>query len=319
MSTIPTTSDRAARLPYTVVGGSRWDRVRKYPFPLTLLVLSRGDRLFRSELLHDLSSRAIGEILWVEGDGPSTDIESLSRDFPDVRFLLLKTPATAGEKLNIGIGEARAPFVLSLWSDTRLSPFPPSLVASIEKSGALCTVPVVHNSRREPVPSWQSPTWRKRRFALSFRVPRKDGETTLFPFDYCGVYNRQKFEQSGGYDPGIINPYWQKMDFGFRCFLWGDRLRGSTEISITYTGSPPEENTTPDQGYKLFWLKNLAVRVRREMGVLPARRVFDYMVHSDTGPLYAVKEFRAVRGWVRTHRFRFRRDPRDLIERWETT
>jgi hypothetical protein len=318
MSITPTTSDRIGRLPYTVMGGSRWDRVRKYPFPLTLLVLSRGDRLFRAELLHDLSSRGIGEILWVEGDGPMTDVESLSRDFPDVRFLLLKSAASAGEKLNIGIGEARAPVVLSMWSDTRLSVVPPSFLASIEKSGALCTVPAVQNSRRELIPSWQSPQWRKRRFSLSFRVPRKEGEATLFPFDYCGVYNRQKFEQSGGYDPAIINPYWQKMDFGFRCFLWGDRLHGTTEVSLTYTGAPPEEDTTADQGYKLFWLKNIAVRVRREMGGLPLWRFFEYMTHSDTGPLYAVKEFRAVRGWVRTHRFRFRRDPRDLFERWET-
>jgi hypothetical protein len=61
----------------------------------------------------------------------------------------------------------------------------------------------------------------------------------------------------------------------------------------------------------------MAVRTRREMGVLPVWRALDYMLHSDTGPLYAVKEFRIVRRWVRTHRFRFRRDPRDLIAGWE--
>ncbi len=41
------------------------------------------------------------------------------------------------------------------------------------------------------------------------------------------------------------------------------------------------------------------------------------MLRSDTGPLYAVKEFAAARRWVRTHRFRFRREPRDIVERWE--
>ena len=35
------------------------------------------------------------------------------------------------------------------------------------------------------------------------------------------------------------------------------------------------------------------------------------------GPLASVREFTAVREWVRKHTFRFRRDPRDLIERWE--
>jgi hypothetical protein len=316
MNTTRTISEAEARIPYTVIGGPRWDRVRRYPFPLTILVISRGDRLFRAELLKDLQSRGIGEVLWVEGDSPSPDIESLARDFPDVRFLLLKAPSTIGERINIGIAEARAPLVLSLWSDTRLSVFPASVLGPLEKSGTLCTVPVARNALLEPIPSWQSPLWKRRRLSPAFRIPQKEGEPTLFPFDYCGIYHREKFSQSGGYDPGIANPYWQKLDFGVRCFLWGEQLRGTTGISVTYTGSPPAEDATPDKGYKLFWLKNIAVRKRREMGVLPARRVFDYMVHSDTGPVYAIKEFRAVRAWVHTHRFRFRRDPRDLMERW---
>jgi len=307
------------RIPYTVIGGPRWDRVRRYPFALTLLVISRGDRLFRFELLRDLESRGIGEVLWVEGHEPSADVESLARDFPDVRFLLMKAPSTLGEMMNIGIEESRAPLVLSLWSDTRLSSFSASLPAAIEKSGVLCTVPVARNARFEPVPSWQSPLWKRRKLSLSFRIPKKDGEPTLFPFDYCGMYNKEKFARTGGFDPRIANPYWQKLDFGFRCFLWGDQIRGTTALSLTYTGAPPTEDATPDKGYKLFWLKNIAVRMRREMGVLPGRRLVDYMIHSDTGPLYAIKEFRAVRGWVRTHRFRFRRDSRDLIERWENT
>ena len=305
-------------VPYTVIGGPRWDRVRRYPFAVTLLILSRGDRLFRAELLKDLASRGIGEIVWVEGHEPSPETESLARDFPDVRLLLIKAPTTAGERINIGIAESRAPLVMCFWSDMRLSRFPPSLLSAIEKSGAVCTVPLARNPLLEPIPSWQAPLWKKRRFSLAFRTPRKDGEPTLFPFDFCGVYYREKFAQAGGFDRGIANPYWQKLDFGFRCFLWGERVLGSTQISLTYTGAPPAEDSTPDQGYKLFYLKNLAVRMRREMGVLPARRMIDYMIHSNTGPWYSIKEFRAVREWVRTHRFRFRRDPRDLIERWES-
>ena len=319
MNTTRSISDatREARVPYTVIGGPRRDRVRRYSFPLTLLVMSRGDRLFRPELLKDLHARGIGEILWVERHEPSIDVDSLARDFPDVRFLLIKAPSTIGEMLNIGIGESRAPVVLSLWSDMRLSVFSPSILLPIEKSGVVCTVPVARNARLEPIPSWQSPVLKRRRFTLSYRAPRRDGEQTLFPFDYCGLYNREKFAQTGGFDPRIANPYWQKLDFGFRCFLWGDTVRGTTGISLTYTGTPPEENTTPDRGYKLFWLKNMAVRLHREMGVLPGRRMLDYIVHSDTGPLYAIQEFRAVRAWVHTHRFRFRKDPRDVVERWE--
>ena len=94
MSTTRTTSDADARIPYTVIGGARWDRVRRYPFPLTLLLLSRGDRLFRAELLKDLEARGIGEVLWVEGHEHSSDVESMARDFPGVRFLLVRAPCT---------------------------------------------------------------------------------------------------------------------------------------------------------------------------------------------------------------------------------
>ena len=310
MNTIRTTSEasllsavpqpREAQIPYTVVGGPRWDRVRRYSSPLTLLVLSRGDRLFRPELLKDLQSRGIGEILWVERHEPSADVDSLARDFPDVRFLLIKAPSTAGEMINIGIAESRAPVVLSLWSDTRLSVFSPSLLPVMEKSGVVCTVPVSRNAQLEPIPSWQSPVLKRRRLSLSYRTPRRDGEPTLVPFDYCGIYNREKFAQSGGFDSRIANPYWQKLDFGFRCFLWGESVRGTTGIALTYTGPLPRKIRHPDRGYKLFWLKNMAVRLRREMGVLPARRMLDYIAHSDTGPLFAIQEFRSVRGWVHT-------------------
>jgi len=317
MSTTPTTSEAAGRLPYTVLGGPRWDRVRRHPFALTLLVLGRGDRLFKSDLITDLLGRQLGEVLWIEGSESAQDVEPLSHEFPQVRFLLVAGRGTPGDWVNIGIDEARAPLVMVLWSDTRLSEFPVTEIGSIEKSGVLCSVPVARTAAGEPVPSWQAPVWKRRRFSLAWHVPRVDAERVLFPFDYCGLYHRLKFSQTGGFDPAVTNPYWQKLDFGLRCFLWGERLLGSLKIRMTYTGAPPESDATPDAGYKKVWLKNLAVRTRREMGSLPPWRALDYMLHSDTGPFVAVKEFRTARRWVHRHRFRFRRDPRDLVEAWE--
>ncbi|HTZ50408.1 MAG TPA: hypothetical protein VMF68_02060 [Spirochaetia bacterium] len=316
MSTTPTTSEPRRRS-YTVLGGPRWDRVRRHPYPLTFLVLGRGDRLFKAELLKDLLARSLGEVLWVEASEASPDVEPLSREFPQVRFLLVADDSTPGDRVNIGMEEARAPMVMVMWSDTRLAAFPDAGIGPLEKSGVLCTVPVARTSRDEPVPSWQAPLWKKRRFSLAWHAPRSDGQRVLFPFDYCGLYHRLKFSQTGGFDAEVANPYWQKLDFGLRCFLWGERVLGSLKIAITYTGAPPEENTTPDQGYKKTWLKNLAVRTRNEMGALPSWRALDYMIHSDLGPLVAVKEFRDAQRWVHQHRFRFRRDPRELVDGWE--
>jgi len=324
MNTTRTTSDKdnasgpaPGPAPYTVVGGPRWDRIRKYPYAMTFLVLSRGDRLFRGELVSELLAQGLGEVVWVEGHEPSADVETLSRDHPEVRFLLMKEPTTAGERVNIGIAEARSPFVLCFWSDMRPAKLPFGMLESLEKSSVVCTVPLSRTSRFQPIPSWQSPLWKRRRLSVAFRLPRKDGESTLFPFDFSGIYNTERFLRTGGFDRSLLNPYWQKLDFGFRCYLWGERMVGTTHVAFTYTAPPPTDDSTPDQSYKLFFLKNMAVRMRREMGILPLWLVLDYIIHSDVSPLYSVREFVAVRDWVRTHKFRFRRDPRDLIQKWE--
>jgi hypothetical protein len=298
------------------MGGGRRDRIRKYPYRLTVLILGRGDKLFRAELLSQVESLRIAEIIWVERSEVRYDLETLSRDFSDVRFLIPGEQASIGELIDIGISESRAPLVLCMWSDTRILSLSPTLLESLEKTGVLCSLPLIRNQRSEVIPSFQSPLLKKGRLSLQFRSPSRDGEDVLFPFDYCGIYNKERFIQTGGFDVLIRNPYWQKLDFGFRCHLWGERIRGTMGLTLLSTCPPPPEDATPDEGYKIFYLKNLAVRFRREMGVIPWRRILDYTVHSNTSPLFAVKEFRALRDWVELHRFRFRRDPRELIEKW---
>lgn len=322
MSTTRSTSDRAgrpagARPSYTVVGGPRWDRVRRYPYEVCFLVLARGDRLFRAELLRDLAQRGFGEVIWAEPGPPSPDIEQLAREFPGVRFLLAQAGCTAGELVNIGISEARSQLVFCFWSDLRPLAFSREALGAVEKLGAACVVPAARNARREVIPTWQSPGGRQRRMAVKFRPAREDGEKCLFPFDYCGLYSREKFSQLGGFEPAIANPYWQKLDFGLRAWLWGEKILGTTRLTLLYTGAPPADDSTPDEGYKLFHLRNMAVRIRLQAGVLPLWQLPEFMLRSDNGPLYAVKEFAAARAWVRTHGSRFRREPRDVIERWE--
>jgi len=224
---------------------------------------------------------------------------------------------TAGECINVGIGEARAPFVLCLWSDMRPARIPAGLADILEKSTSVCTVPLCRNPANHTIPSWQSPALKRRKLIITYRMPHQEGEPTLFPFDYCGIYNTERFLRTGGFDPSMSNPYWQKLDFGFRCFLWGERISGSPQVSLTYTATPPTDDSTPDRSYKLFFLKNMAVRMHREMGTLPVRFFLDYLVHSDASPVESLREFKVVHNWVHTHRFRFRQDPRELIHAWK--
>ena len=316
MSITPSTSS-AVPVPYTVIGGARWDRVRRYSHDLTFLVLSRGDRLFRGALLAELQALGAGGILWIGGPDVSYDLESHAREFPEVRFLVLSGPATPGARVNVGISEARAPRVFCLWSDARVSSLPSALVARLDAETAVCAVPIARNAQGEVMPTLQAPKLAKGRLSLDWRAPSRDAERTLFPFDYSGIYHGERFARLGGFEPTLTNPHWQKLEFGFRANLWGESVRCLTGLGITYTGQPPADDATPDDSYKRFWLRVLAVRLNRDGGVLPGWRLPEYMARSDTGPLYAVKEFRAAREWVRRNRYRYRLDPRDLVAGWE--
>ena len=317
MSTIPTTlNDRA--VPYTVIGGIKG---RNCPerIPVSVVLLNRGSRLYRTQLLADLERVGFESILSIESGQEPPDVESLSGRFPQVRFLFLKEEITAGERINLGIRESCGPYVFVLWNDQRLSTAALSsrFFERLSEQDALCVAPFFSVREGDPAPTQLAPAFDRSSLRVLSFVPLKDGEKTLFPFDGCGIYSRERFIQTGGYDPAIPDPWWQKMDFGFRAWLWGEEIRMAQALRMGYEGNPPLEDTTPGASYGRFHLKNLAVRVREDGGMLPLSAFLPYLVRAARNPFPAVAEFRAVREWVRLNRFRFRCDARSVVDLWE--
>ena len=309
------------KVPYTVLGGPKVDRIRKSQPPLAVLLLNRGSRFYRQEKLRQLQEAGIGEVLCVEGPRFSPDIETLSREFPGIHFLLLQEQATAGERINIGIEEARARLVFVLWSDMELATQPgeawSSFLSQIEEKHILCTVPRLMSSAEQELPCIQVPALIKGKLKVMPWKPVQEGMSSLFAFDYCGIYNRNRFSLSGGYDPWMSNPYWQKLDFGLRSFLWGERILCRRDMVVRYEGDTETEDSSADVSYKLFFLKNMAVRFNGEIGVLPASRRFAYSLRSDSGWLEARNEFNEVQKWVHQNRYRFKNDVQGLVNLWE--
>ena len=309
------------KVPYTVIGGPKVDRIRKAQAPLAVLLLNRGSRFYRQEKLQVLQEAGIGEILCVEGPRVSHDIEVLSREFPEIHFLLLQEQATAGERINIGIEEARTRLVFVVWSDMELATGSPeewhSFLKQIEEKQILCTVPSLMSSADQVLPCIQVPALIKGKLKVMPWKPVQEGMPSLFPFDYCGIYHRNRFTLSGGYDPWMSNPYWQKLDFGLRSFLWGERILCRREMVVRYDGETETEDSSADVSYKLFFLKNRAVRFNGEMGVLPSSKRFAYCLRSDSSWLEAIKEFREVQTWVHQNRYRFKSDVPSLVNHWE--
>jgi hypothetical protein len=309
------------KVPYTVIGGSKVDRIRKSRAPLAVLLLNRGSRFYRQEKLHQLQETGIGEIHCVEGPRVSHDIETLSREFPEIRFLLLQEEATVGERINIGIEEARTRLVFVMWSDMGLeagrSGEWDSFLKQIEEKQILCTVPRLMSCADQVLPCIQVPALIKGRLEVMPRKPTQEGMPSLYPFDYSGIYHRNRFYLSGGYDPWMSNPYWQKLDFGLRSFLWGEHILCRRDMVLRYEGEPETEDSSADVSYKLFFLKNMAVRFNGEMGVLPSSKRFAYCLRSDSGWLEAKNEFREVQMWVHQNRYRFKSDVQSLANHWE--
>jgi len=318
MNTIPSTFKRV-RLPYTVVGGRKIDKKRRKPDDLSLLLINRGNRLFKADILQELEKTGIPEIISVEGPVISHDIENLSGRFPFVKFLLLHQDASTGEQVNLGIEEAHGRYIIVLWNDVKLSSgiIIQKLIERVKARDILCSVPVLLNSRGEAIPSIQAPAFYKKHLKVVPLQPSKDGMDTLFPFDFIGVYSKERFVLTGGYDHNTVSPFWQKMDFGFRAHMWGEKIKCDTTFRIAYMGEVTVEDTTPDESYKYFFLKNLSIRYNGEAGVLPFSRFFPYFLKSGEGFFTALKEFREVRRWVRTNRFRFKKDARSVTELWE--
>jgi hypothetical protein len=293
--------------------------VRRDGDGLSVILLARGGRFYREELLKELAGAAHAQVLSVEGPQPGYDLEELARKYPAVRFLVLQSQASPGERVNLGMEEAGASLVLVLWSD--MFDDGGSLAAGLPEAARrrdlLCTVPRLKNLRGEVVPSVLVPAMIKGRLKVLPWKPAQEGMRSLYPFDYCGLYSRRRFRQLGGFDPWMVNPYWQKMDFGFRAGLWGETIAWYPRFQLGYSAEPEGEDSTPDESYKLFFLKNLAVRFTGDSGLLPLTRLPRYALRSGSGLLDSLREFREVRAWVHENRFRFQGDLHSLLSRWE--
>jgi hypothetical protein len=317
MNTIPTTLDAGA-VPYTVVGAPR-------PAPggdagaMTVVLLNRGSRLYRNEAIDELERVGLGSILSVEPKGDVVDLEGLASRHPGTRFLLLSEPASAGVQVNLAMRESPGPYVFVLWTDMSLSAqgLSSRFFERLAERNILCSAPALFGKGGEQLPSAVSPAFNRSSLKLLSLVPEKDGAKSLFPFDYAGVYSKEKFVLTGGFDASLANPYWQKLDFGFRSWLWGEEIRIAQALKLSYTEPPRPEDETPDEGYKWFWLKNLAPSFRGDSGDIGFSRFWAYLRSRRGGSAQALGEFKAAREWVRLNRYRFRTDAASLVDLWD--
>lgn len=312
MSTTPLPSD----LPYTIVGSGS-SRLHDDRVGLSAVLLNRGGRPIRAELVAPFAECGVDELLVVLGPQPHYEIEQLASRIPSARFLLMSREASVGEQINTAMHEARTDYVLTLWSDMYAPAVTPRLVQRVRELDALCVVPVLRSERNETVPSVIAPAFYRSLFRTIPVQPGAEGALSLIPYANTGIFDRVRFESVGGYDPAIPNPYWQRLDLGMRSYLWGETIRVLSSLRVQTSRALPPDDTSPDASYARFHLKNLSIKFVRDQGKLPLRQLVPFVFRSGLGVAEAVRQFRDARAWVLQHRYRFRQDARRVTELWE--
>jgi hypothetical protein len=317
-----------------VVGGTE----RLASTGLAAVLLNRSGRYGRRNLFQELEKTGFDCVVSVESSPEHYDVEELSGRFPFVRFILLRNAVSLGEQINLAVSELDSPLFFVLWNDLKIIAGGTARrmaerlnIRHDETKGGeggeaeknspfrrLCTTPVIQNSRFETLPTLIAPAVFRRKMKTVFFAPAGDGLPTLYPFDGVGIYDRGRFIRLGGFDGALTNTHWQLMDFGFRAHLWGEEIAVSQAMKLSYDGAIPSENNTAEASYRRFYLKNLAPVFRRDYAHLPLRRFPGYLFKSGGDPIAAWEDFSESRRWVKTNRYRWCFDPRDIPGRWDS-
>lgn len=311
MSTTPSTPERDQ--PYSIVGTPPRAIDPTQP---AMVLLNRSSRLLRRELIERLVAQGYQEIVSVEPQERSYTVESLTREFPQVRFMLLARRMSIGGQINLAMRQLESERVLVHWSTID----PPSGVeramAAAAAGRSVVVTPQLRGERGDAIPVLQAPALQEGSLRVLTLPLRGERAPTLFPFDYVGLYDRRLFLRFEGFDEEIENPYWQKLDFGFRCHLWGGEILALSGFRASYRSMPEPEDQTVSADYARFFARNLAIRLDAGGPRIPRLQVFSFALRSGFGVLRTTGIFRQARRWLQDRSSRFVVDPRSMVEQW---
>lgn len=163
-------------------------------------------------------------------------LAELRMQFPLVTFIHFPQPASTGAMINVMANECYATYFLVTRSDLRISLLDEEAVFNLferEMNPAVLT-PYVRDRFDELIPTVEVPRL-ERNFVdpLPF-IPSGEKNTTLYPFMGLGIYERALFQRLRGYDEAISGEYWQFLDFGMRCWLYGYSILSASVFQLSF-------------------------------------------------------------------------------------
>lgn len=302
-------------VPYTIVG-QRTTIHRKGDAPAVVL-LNLSSRLVRRDYLAELVTQGFAEIISVEAQENSYSVEALSQEFPSVRFLLLPDVSNTGLNIDIAATIIVADTFLVMWSSMDV----PTDVARAEEylreSKRICVAPGLRSDHGEQLPVVQTPAMQRRTLRVLPLPLRGQSVTTLFPYDYVGLYHRERFLFMRGFDTLIRHRYWQLLDFGFRVAMWNREILAAPAFRMSYRTMPEPEDQTPTPGYARFYARNLAVRFKSGVPMVSRLQALPFALRARLSLRETLRTFTDAAEWVNEHEQHMQRDARQVIQEWQ--
>lgn len=319
MNTIPSTFN-SSHISYTVIGeNNKIDKNAK--LKVTVVILNRGQRLLKERQFEAICNLDVAKIISIEPPESFLGAAKLAKKFKKLSFIVPSAPITTGDGINIAIEEAKTPYVLVVWNNIDIYPtaLTKALLERFEQSQNVISAAVLYNRYADILPTVFRPTiYQKKRLNVVKLMPSAKGLFTLLPYDYCGLYNRRVFKQLGGFDSNFKSPYWQLLDFGLRTYMWGHHISLDNQLRFDFQGEVEPLDETVNQDYPLFYLKNLALRIKKGEAILPKWAYISYkkMVHASR--LNNSVKYGLVKEWVKYYKRVFIREATDVVYSWES-
>ncbi len=315
MNTIPLTFNEK-QIERTILGGTE-----KNPFashPVSVIVLTREISHYKNQIFESLMKNGFESIISVEHHIENYSIDELSRTYPCVKFIIPHEKISTGEKINISMSEVDSPYVLVLWDDikTRVNMLSEMLLSRLAESSTLCLSPVLLNDQMQNLLVKMKPSLKKGSFTVLPGQVLYDISPTLYNFDFIGIYDRQKFITMGGFDYTITSSYYQNLDFCMRSWLWGEKIAVTPLFRLSYETSSPVEDSTIDESYTRFYLKNLLPFFNDDSAYIPVSSFFPF-VRRTSSFFESLSLFKQARAWVEANKYRFKTDAKTLIAQWD--
>lgn len=190
-------------------------------------------------------------------------IDEMQSRYPEVTFIVFPKAPSLAERVNALADVCMTTYFLTMRSDTNLMSFdwkPMEAVLKQDDHPALIS-PWIFNKSNEVIPILRAPHMSGKEVdPLSF-MPSKECHPNLYPFLGIGLYDRALFQRLRGYDESISGAYWQTLDFGVRCWLYGYPVYTMSEMAVLfYSKQFLIEDRSEQQGFERFYSKALSVR-----------------------------------------------------------